>query len=544
VEAGLGGFGEEYEGYTFGNLSKNGSVMACGDEGTYWYKYMMDLGFEHYYPAGGDNYTPQPGDIILWKNQHIGIVIGMDEEGCCAITIEGNTSPGSGSCNTSVASKTRNIKTCAINGKLPTFFHPNYKTTTVTTDSTGTGDGTYTVDDSVWSDVVYYMYRRFIDAGYTPEAACAVLGSSWYESGGWYPAIVNLPKDSSILPINYTISPYIPYDTNKHGSGDDYKRALDFGLFQLNGRSYYGDGKTRLAPYLDYIEDTGKDPYSTVTQMDFTLEVALNSNADSKYDNYQTGEQYLLYAFKVYGTPYDDFKKLTDIESAYVIWMKAFMGSKTAYAGTSARTESLAVANALYSWFVKGETPSKVGSYTNVPSLSEVKARVEVSTSSSSGTTYILQEKEPTTGYSQSTGVSYTCYNNIPWTDGTNQYTLYQKWLSAGSTFTNHIASYDGKYLVALAPTFGKMFDYVTIYLKNGEQIEAIIADIKNTGDPNYCSYGHFDEQNRILVLEMEVDYNWVSSGHSSILGSDWMPQWGSIVTKIVNHGTYTGLAS
>lgn len=93
------------------------------------------------------------------------------------------------------------------------------------------------------------------------------------------------------------------------------------------------------------------------------------------------------------------------------------------------------------------------------------------------------------------TGISrnYTNYTYFydRWTNGTNQRAVADIWNAYGRTGDRGIATINGRYLVAVSTTFGRVGDYIDIVLTNGEVIPCIIADAKSVNDRNYTPYGH-----------------------------------------------------
>ena len=99
----------------------------------------------------------------------------------------------------------------------------------------------------------------------------------------------------------------------------------------------------------------------------------------------------------------------------------------------------------------------------------------------------------------------------------------------------NGIAIYQGNYLVAVSSTFGSVGDRIQINLRNGTILNCIIADIKSSGDANYTQYGHA-YGNKIYVVEPEIKRG--QAGASGGTVTNWIPQWNSPPTKIINKGS------
>ena len=154
----------------------------------------------------------------------------------------------------------------------------------------------------------------------------------------------------------------------------------------------------------------------------------------------------------------------------------------------------------------------------------------------------------------QQSGYTVTCYGEGGWylgggstptavASGTRQKTVHEAWLADGARYKNGIAvmKINGvdHYLIATAPTFGKVGDSVTVNLKNGESVPCIIADAKSTNDSNYTKYGHGRSDGSVNVLEFEVDrtkYNKSGNPTTSKWGLEWDSSSG--VKTIDNHGS------
>ena len=85
-------------------------------------------------------------------------------------------------------------------------------------------------------------------------------------------------------------------------------------------------------------------------------------------------------------------------------------------------------------------------------------------------------------------------------------------WLQSHSWDYNEegIATYDGRILVALTPTFGTIGDYVDLLLEDGSGLPVIICDIKANAD----TYGHWID-GELNVIEIMVA-EWWYDGHGN----------------------------
>ena len=120
-------------------------------------------------------------------------------------------------------------------------------------------------------------------------------------------------------------------------------------------------------------------------------------------------------------------------------------------------------------------------------------------------------------------GYTVTVYDDFNWVY--NQGKVYDAWTSAGSVYTDGIATIDGRFLIACTETFGKVGDKIDFYLDDGTVIPSIIADIKSSGDAGYNKWGHNNGQN---VLEFEVSHLAFYSIYKSNPGTNgWYEEWG-----------------
>ena len=134
---------------------------------------------------------------------------------------------------------------------------------------------------------------------------------------------------------------------------------------------------------------------------------------------------------------------------------------------------------------------------------------------------------------------------NINWDSSTNQYQVNQLWKSQGMTKDEHNWSYvtvagEKWFLVAVAPVFGDVGDYIDVYTKTGEKYHCMIGDEK--GDDAQFIYegkhwGHYDadtpDYNSCNILEMLL---YVNDG--SAIPHEFMGTLGNIM-KIQNGGNY-----
>lgn len=142
------------------------------------------------------------------------------------------------------------------------------------------------------------------------------------------------------------------------------------------------------------------------------------------------------------------------------------------------------------------------------------------------------------TGYGPN-GIHYANGGTAPWASGTNQRKVWEKWVAAGCNYTDHIATLNGKWLIACTNTFGNVGDYIKFTLANGQVLDCIMADEKSQ---EYVNWDHnpadkWGHDNGKCIVEFEVDidyYNQVGNpGNSS-----WKPEWGGTsTTSATNYG-------
>lgn len=127
---------------------------------------------------------------------------------------------------------------------------------------------------------------------------------------------------------------------------------------------------------------------------------------------------------------------------------------------------------------------------------------------------------------------SITGYGAGMWTSmgaaiapGSKQAEVNQQWIAAGSEYTNHIATLNGKYLIATTTKFGDVGDEIQFVCKNGYVLNCIIADSKGTPEEAAATggneWGHDGGKN---VVEFEVDYDYYLS-HGNPGTDAWFPE-------------------
>ena len=169
-----------------------------------------------------------------------------------------------------------------------------------------------------------------------------------------------------------------------------------------------------------------------------------------------------------------------------------------------------------------------------------------VTTTSSDGTTTTYDNSSPvSSGYSTARkgdevaipdGLG-TQYPYMGWqmikSPSSTQYKLRQQ---AGQNFDDlGYGKINGRYVVALTDTFGKVGDYVDIKQNNGNVIKAVIGDVKNQNDEGCNKWGH---NNGKAVVEFVVDKSkWYGTSTSvKTTHPEWQKQ---RVVSIKNQGSY-----
>ena len=122
------------------------------------------------------------------------------------------------------------------------------------------------------------------------------------------------------------------------------------------------------------------------------------------------------------------------------------------------------------------------------------------------------------------------------WTENTTQHTLYKLWEKNGSQRSYNIATLNGYYLIAVAPTFGSPGDLVTVTLEDGTYFNAIVGDAKNTSDARYTKWGHRFGSGAIDVIEWETTTSTQSEVNDGLKQAGWF---GKRVSNITWYGSW-----
>lgn len=125
---------------------------------------------------------------------------------------------------------------------------------------------------------------------------------------------------------------------------------------------------------------------------------------------------------------------------------------------------------------------------------------------------------------------------------GSGQERVHDAWNAAGSVFTNHVATLDGRYLVAVKPALGEAGQYIDITLENGTVIPAIVADTKGNENYGATDYKYVHSDGSIIELEVDADYGIEkSTGDVKSSGNvqSWIPEWASLVKSVTKYERY-----
>jgi hypothetical protein len=143
---------------------------------------------------------------------------------------------------------------------------------------------------------------------------------------------------------------------------------------------------------------------------------------------------------------------------------------------------------------------------------------------------------------------SYSYWYNH-WAAGSPQRELADNWAYQGFPYDRgSIALVGGYYCLGMAyPTFGNVGDIIVINLENGDSFAAILADVKNPEDSNYCEWGHYYDNGTVNMVEWEriVTYEGkVQLGEdgasASLVDGIELGSWaGQNITSVVNYGSW-----
>lgn len=125
---------------------------------------------------------------------------------------------------------------------------------------------------------------------------------------------------------------------------------------------------------------------------------------------------------------------------------------------------------------------------------------------------------------------------------GSGQERVHDAWNAAGSVFTNHVATLDGRYLVAVKPALGEPGQYIDITLENGTVIPAIVADTKGNENYGATDYKYVHSDGSIIEFEVDADYG-IEKSTGSVKSSgnvqSWISEWASLVKSVTKYERY-----
>lgn len=108
----------------------------------------------------------------------------------------------------------------------------------------------------------------------------------------------------------------------------------------------------------------------------------------------------------------------------------------------------------------------------------------------------------------------------------------------AGMNFDKDgIGIINGRYVVACTTTFGKIGDYLTVRLSNGQSFNCIVGDTKRQTDAGACKWGHMKGKS---VIEFIVNKSTWYGTNRTVLKAH--PEWKKSTTvSVTNTGNYWG---
>lgn len=322
----------------------------------------------------------------------------------------------------------------------------------------------YTADMSHFTGGIRVVMDFFAEKGMSP-AACAGFAASIFELSG----IV----------------------TNNKGKGicaweDSYKQDM---------HQKVEDWDTNLTGQLEYLWQDLCTNYST--------ELLVINNFPVTDNGARLCANRFIVSYRYKETPQTVEEELHQSENAQARaaeWFRKFIITPTVPYGTSYNAPTSVTIpsfNANMTIPTNGNISGTTISYptTEVPILAAPGA----------GVVYSLAEcPYPQTGINTAFTSYSSWYND--WNSSSPQYKLAHIW---GTQFNRScdrgIATINGYYLIAVSGTYGTVGTALEVALENGKTFNALIADIKSSGDSNYCPWGHLDSNGRVNVIEWEV---------------------------------------
>lgn len=363
-------------------------------------------------------------------------------------------------------------------------FNPNYAG--IVTSVTGGYEVEGTTTDAITNDLISMKYNRFSDAN-RPSTGDSVFDDlqGIFRIGGSSYTYEDLATKAANL--WYNMAPY-GYTADMTVLGDptiDVQKLCSVAAYTPQGLPHYSSGVYLIYHVSDSI--SGGTFTSTLNLVRNAITIGTN---DSGGVDITVGSK----------------------DTVYVGDAANLVGGISSSGGTTSDATSGASSDAGLNQPSGGQTidiPSGLGSYYTV------------------------------TGYGPK-GWHYANGSTSSIAAGTNQLKVWQKWKDSGEIYTDHIATINGRYLIACTSTFGNVGDYVSFTLANGQKIDCIIADEKSqeyvAWDHNPADKWGHDNGKCIIEFEVDIDYYKKMGNPGS---SKWKPEWSNTnVVSATNQGS------
>lgn len=320
----------------------------------------------------------------------------------------------------------------------------------------------YTADRSHFTGSIRVVMDYFADHGMTPSA-CAGFAASLFVLSG----IGTLNQGKGIC--NWEDS----YKQDMHQKVDDWE--------------------TNLTGQLDYLW--------TDLNLNYNNELQIINNFPVTDNGARLCANRFIVSYRYKETPQTIEEELSQSERAQDIaaeWFNKIIINPIVPYGTSYTAPTSVTIPSFNSDFELPEGNAGTG-------LDMMYAEVPLLPSPGAGAVYSMSECTfPQTGINTAFTSYSSWYND--WNSSSPQYKLAHLWGNQyGRTCNRGIATINGYYLVAVAPTYGSVGTALEVALENDQTFRAIIADIKSPSDANYCPWGHLDGNGRVNIIEWEV---------------------------------------
>lgn len=319
----------------------------------------------------------------------------------------------------------------------------------------------YTTDTSNLSGTVKILVDYFMSKSMSPAAACGITAGIYVLSH---------------------------IDTGNHGGGICNWQ----GIYRKDMHQKVEDWSTNLSGQLDYLWTDLSLNYDAMLQILNNFPVSDNG-ARLCANRFTVSYVYM-------DTPQDvdtELNQSTQAQNVAAGWFNQLRISATTPYGTSYSTPT-AVTIPIFGTNTEGNVV--LDDTANLNTVEPV-----VLQDPSAGVVYDLTQcAYPQTGINTAFTSYSSWYND--WNRQSPQYKLAHIWGNDWARSCDRgIATINGCYLVAVAPTYGSVGTMLQITLDNGATFKAIIADIKSPSDANYCPWGHLDGNGRVNIIEWEV---------------------------------------